>query len=158
MTNWRTLHDEPIEDLLKFVSSVGEDIAVHIGTDSLQVGKYTQYVTVVALLKPHRGGRAIYKRLVVPRVKSLRERLLKEVWLSVEVALGIEQSVQGVLTVHVDANPDLKFKSSKYIQSLVGMVVSNGFRALVKPDAWCSSHIADHVVRTLGKMPRKEVA
>lgn len=156
MTNWRTLHDEPVEDLRQFVSSVGSDIAIHIGTDSLQVGRFTQYVTVVALLRPHRGGRAIYRRQVVPRVKSLRERLLREVWLSVELALELNQYIQGELTVHVDANPDLKFKSSKYIQELTGMVVSNGFRALIKPDAWCSSHIADHICRTLGKMPRME--
>jgi uncharacterized protein len=151
---WKTLHDEPVEDLKQFVSSVGEGLDVHIGTDSLQVGKFTQYVTVVALLRPHRGGRAVYRRQIVPRVRSLRERLLREVWLSVELALEMDQYIQGGLTVHVDANPDLKFKSSKYIRELTSMVVSNGFRALIKPDSWVASHCADHICRTLGKMPR----
>jgi hypothetical protein len=46
--------------------------------------------------------------------------------------------------------------SSKYVQELVGLVVGQGFAVRIKPDAWCAAHAADHVVRTLGKMPRSE--
>lgn len=152
---WRTLSETPIPDIQQFVrdaAAAGQD--VHLGTDSLQTGRFTQFCTVVAVLTPGKGGRAAYCREVVPRIKSLRERLLSETWRSVELGLQLTSIVPGDLTVHVDANPVLKHKSSAYVQELVGMVVSNGFQALIKPDAWAASHCADHIVRTMGKMPR----
>jgi predicted RNase H-related nuclease YkuK (DUF458 family) len=152
---WRTLNEEPIPDIKEWMAEVSKDKKpVHIGTDSMQTGRYTQFVTVVAVLTPGKGGRAAYSRFVVPRIKSLRERLLREVWESVSLGLDLTGIVAGEMSVHIDANPVLKHRSSKYIQELVGMVVSNGFNAKIKPDAWASSHAADHIVRTHGKFPR----
>jgi len=152
---WRTLAEIPVPDIHVFIqeaSALGQ--AVHIGTDSLQTGRFTQFCTVVAVLTPGKGGRAAYSREVVPRIKSLRERLLKETWKSVELALQVTSVVPGELTVHLDANPVQIHKSSQYLQELVGMVVANGFKALWKPQSWAASHCADHIVRTLGKLPR----
>jgi predicted RNase H-related nuclease YkuK (DUF458 family) len=71
--------------------------------------------------------------------------------------LGLQFSpiVPGELAVHIDANPVLKHKSSAYVQELVGLVVGQGFKALIKPHSWAASHAADHVVRTFGKPPRR---
>lgn len=154
MTRWRTLSEIRVPDILQFVreaSAAGQ--AVHIGTDSLQTGRFTQFVTVVAVLTPSKGGRAAYSREVVPRITSLRERLLKEVWRSVDLGMQLTGLVPGDLTVHIDANPVVKHKSSQYVQELVGLVVGQGFSARIKPDAWCASHAADHIVRHLGKLP-----
>ena len=152
---WRTLSETPIPDIQQFVrDAAAAGQAVHVGTDSLQTGRFTQFCTVVAVLTPGKGGRAAYCREVVTRIKSLRERLLSETWRSVELGLQLTSIVPGDLTIHVDANPVLRHKSSAYIQELVGMVVSNGFQALIKPEAWAASHCADHIVRTMGKMPR----
>lgn len=153
-TKWKTLGDEEIPDIVKFVkdaSAAGQD--VHIGTDSLQTGRYTQFVTVVAVLTPHKGGRAAFSREVVPRMASMRERLLKEVWRSVALGLEVAPYINGELNIHVDANPDEQRMSSRYVQELVGLVVGQGFRALIKPDAWAATHAADHVVRVKGKVP-----
>lgn len=156
MTRWRTLNEVRVPDILQFVkeaSAAGQ--AVHIGTDSLQTGRFTQFVTVVAVLTPSKGGRAAYSREVVPRITSLRERLLKEVWRSVDLGMQLTGLVPGDLTVHIDANPVVKHRSSQYVQELVGLVVGQGFAAKIKPDAWCASHAADHIVRHLGRMPEK---
>lgn len=153
-TKWKTLGNDPVEDIEKFVldaSNAGQ--AVHIGTDSLQTGRYTQFVTVVVVLTPHKGGRAAYSREIVPRIVSLRERLLKEVWRSVELGMTFANKLKGELSIHVDANPSEKHMSSRYVQELVGLVVGQGFKALIKPDSWAATHAADHVVRTLGKVP-----
>lgn len=152
---WRTLSEIPVPDIQQFVrdaAALGQ--AVHVGTDSLQTGRFTQFCTVVAVLTPGKGGRAAYFRDVVPRIKSLRERLLKETWKSVELGLQLTSIVPGDLTVHIDANPVEIHKSSQYVQELVGMVVANGFKAFIKPQAWAASHCADHIVRTMGKLPR----
>ncbi len=149
---WRTLSGAVVPDIMKFVAdAAASGQAVHIGTDSLQTGRYTQFVTVVAVLTPHKGGRAAYSRVIVPRIASLRERLLKEVWMSVELGLNLSDCVEGDLNVHVDANPNEKHMSSKYVQELVGLVVSQGFKVLIKPDSWCSTHCADWAVRNLNK-------
>jgi hypothetical protein len=44
-------------------------------------------------------------------------------------------------------------KSSAYVQELEGLVVGQGFKALIKPESWAASHAADHVVRIHGKLP-----
>jgi uncharacterized protein len=151
---WKTLTEVKIPDIVQFVTDNSRDgQAVHIGTDSQQTGRTTQFVTVVVILTPHKGGRVAYHRDVVPRISSLRERLLREVWKSVELGLQFSPVVKGDLSVHIDANPVATHKSSAYVQELVGLVVGQGFRALIKPDSWAASNAADHVVRKLSLRP-----
>jgi len=152
---WKTLSEVRIPDIQQFVRDASRDgQAVHIGTDSLQTGRFTEFVTVVVILTPRRGGRVAYRREGLPRITSLRERLLKEVWKSVDLGLQLCPLVKGELTVHIDANPVVVHKSSAYVQELVGLVVGQGFKALIKPESWAASHAADHVVRSQGKLPR----
>jgi predicted RNase H-related nuclease YkuK (DUF458 family) len=147
---WKTLNEVRIADIVPFVREAGRDgQPVHVGTDSLQSGRSTRFVTVVVILTPGKGGRVAYRRDVVPRIRSLRERLLKEVWRSVDLGLQLSPVVPGELTVHIDANPVVAHKSSRYVQELVGLVVGQGFRALNKPESWAATHAADHVVRTI---------
>ena len=149
---WKTLNEVRIPDLQQFVRDASKDgQAVHVGTDSLQAGRFTQFVTVVVILTPRKGGRVAYRREVVSRVTSLRERLLSEVWKSVDLGLRLSPIVKGELTVLIDANPVVAHKSSAYVQELVGLVVGQGFKALIKPHSWAASHAADHVVRSQGK-------
>lgn len=151
---WKTLGGQPVEDVVAFVREATQGgQVVHVGTDSLQAGKRAQFCTVIAILTPGKGGRAIYRREVTDRFGSLRERLFREVWLSVEVAMDLSKVVRGDLTVHIDANPVEKYASSRWVQELVGLVVSQGFAVRIKPDAWAASALADHVVRHHGKLP-----
>jgi uncharacterized protein len=151
---WKTIEGQRVElvpTLQEVLSTaVGEDEReVHIGTDSQQAGKFTEYVTVIAVLKRGQGGRAFYTRERVDRVKHLRERLLKEVWMSVMTALEINSYVpdKDQLTVHVDANPNVRFESSRYVKELTALVVSQGFKHVLKPDSWVATHLADHVIK-----------
>ena len=158
-TRWKTLKEDRIDDIQEFVTQTSRDgRPVHIGTDSLQSGRFTQFVTVVVILNPGKGGRAAYVREIVPRIKSIRERLLLETWKSVELGLSLSPHIPGELSVHIDANPVAAHRSSAYVQELVGLVVGQGFRALIKPESWCATHAADHVVRHQGKLPREGVA
>ena len=156
---WKTLGETKIPDILAFVAEASQDgQAVHVGTDSLQRGRFTHLVTVVVILTPRKGGRVAYRRELVPRITSLRERLLTEVWKSVDLGLQLAPLVKGDLTVHIDANPVVAHKSSAYVQELVGLVVGQGFKALIKPESWAASHAADHVVRAQEKLPRASVS
>lgn len=90
---WKTLGEIKIPDIVEFVTEASRaGQAVHVGTDSLQSVRFTQFVTVVVVLTPGKGGRVAYRRETVPRVTSLRERLLKEVWKSVDLGLQFSPS------------------------------------------------------------------
>ena len=151
---WRTIRGERIPNLAEFVATTIRDghRRVDIGTDSLQAGRHSQFVTVVALLNPGKGGRAVYRREARPRIESLRERLLREVWLSVSLGLQLNDIIPANtdLTIHVDANPVPLHRSSRYVQELTAMVVSQGFRIALKPASWAATHAADYVLHAVG--------
>ena len=80
------------------------------------------------------------------------EKLSTETWFSLELAIEMNECFdlapeRKQIWVHVDANPDERFDSSNYVKQLAGMVAGNGFPVLVKPNAWCASHVADHAVK-----------
>jgi predicted RNase H-related nuclease YkuK (DUF458 family) len=147
---WKTIDGARILDITATLTEVcaGQKV-IHIGTDSQQNAMTTEFVTVVVIHNPGKGGRAFYTVESVPRVKSLRERLLKEVWLSVQLGLEMVDMVSEIsqLLIHVDANPDTKFKSSAYVKELAALVVSQGFNMALKPESWVAMHVADHVVK-----------
>jgi len=156
---WKTLNGEDVPDLVEFVKTNAADgQVVHIGTDSLQVNRFTQFVTVVCILTPLKGGRAIYCREIVKRISSLQQRLLGEVWRSVELGMQLCSLIEdGKLHIHIDANPQEKYMSSRYVQELVGLVVGQGFKSLIKPESWAATHAADWAVRHLNKKPLRIV-
>ena len=122
---------------------------IHVGCDSQQHEKVTEFVTVVILLRPGKGGRVLYTKERVLRINSLRERLLTEVMHSVNVGFQLNAVISDdvEMVIHVDANPNLKYKRSKFLPELVGYVMGQGFTCLTKPDSWAAMHVADHVVK-----------
>ena len=155
MGKWKALSGGKIDDLVALVREAtkgGQEL--HVGCDSLQTGRYTQFVVVVVTHTPGKGGRVAYSREVVPRITSLRERLFREVWQSVQVAMELSPVAGGPVTIHIDANTDARHMSARYVEELAGLVMGQGFKALVKPESWAASHAADHVVRIKGKLPR----
>jgi predicted RNase H-related nuclease YkuK (DUF458 family) len=154
--DWKTLAGEKVDLRVALESElrVVPDSEVIIACDSQQVGQSTEYVTVVVIHRPTKGGRVFFCRERIPRVRELGERLWKEVWRSTELAmeltstpdLGSQYPIH-VSAIHIDANVDPKHKSSKYVEELVGLVMGQGFRAVVKPEAYAASHAADHVVK-----------
>ncbi len=147
---WKTIDGDVLDQPLAVIRRAMEgQRTVYVGTDSQQDGKVTQLVTVVAVHEPGKGGRAFYTVETVGRIASLRERLLREAMLSVQVALEIEPllSSESILEVHVDANPNVKFKSSAYVKELTALVVSQGLLCVLKPESWAATHLGDHVVK-----------
>lgn len=151
---WKTMVGrKPVGDLVTELKALmaERDREIVIGTDSQNCGPNTEYITVVIVLNPGKGGRCFYTRERVPRIKSLRERLMREVWKSVELGLELNDIVPQTsrMTIHVDANPDTRFRSSDCVQEMVGLVLGQGFNVVLKPDAWAASHAADHIVKGL---------
>lgn len=151
---WKTMHGRRPVDLKAEIRALmleDPNREFVIGTDSQNSKSRTEYITVVIVLQPGKGGRCFFARERVPRIRSLRERLLKEAWMSVELGMELNDVIPDAsrLTIHIDANPDTKFKSSDVVQEMVGLVLGQGFGAVTKPDAWAASHAADHIVKGL---------
>lgn len=153
---WKTLAGEEIDlrSMIEAELRSYPDAEVTIASDSQQRGQNTEYVTVVTLIRPGKGGRVLFNREMIPRVRDLRERLWKETWRSTELAMELTETPDigermqiPIHAIHIDANVDPKHKSSKYVEELVGLVVGQGFNAVVKPEAWAASHAADHAVK-----------
>lgn len=153
---WKTLAGETVElrPALEAELRLYPDAEVIIACDSQQVGQSTEYVTVVVVHRPTKGGRVFFCRERIPRVRELRERLFKEAWRSTTLAMELTSQPDigsvfpiNVSAVHIDVNRDPKHKSSKYVEELVGLVMGQGFNAVVKPEAFAASHAADHVVK-----------
>lgn len=149
---WTTIDGVAVDlvgELQEMLRDPDVEHEIHVGTDTQQDRKSTELVCVVVVLRRSKGGRVFYSREKMPKIRSLRERLMKEVWTSVDVGLRLNEVIPEdvTLTIHIDANPNLKFKSSNHVRELAAMAVSQGFRTLLKPQSWAASHVADHVVK-----------
>jgi predicted RNase H-related nuclease YkuK (DUF458 family) len=155
---WKTLHKKDIGDVRDEVVSLVEKSPreIHIGTDAQKHGKNTDFVTVVVVLDPGHGGVVFYTKSRVAYVTSLQHKLFTEVGFSIEIALALCELVDAEqIQVHVDANTNMKWESGPFHQRLAGMVVAHGFKAILKPDAWAASHVADHAVKNKNFTGRK---
>jgi predicted RNase H-related nuclease YkuK (DUF458 family) len=148
-SRWRTLSGPWVDDLDQTLAELvgDDDFHIHVGTDSKNRGQYTHFVTVVAILRPGRGARVLYRTLRVPRLRNLAQRLIQEAQMSIETAMLVDGLVPQNIVLHIDANPDERHRSARYARSLAGMGVGSGFEVRLKPEAWCASHVADHVVK-----------
>ncbi len=152
-SRWWTLGGVEVLDVMSAVRSlVRRGQVVHIGTDAQKSSKRMEFVTVACVLNPGKGGRVFYTRRFDRKDVSLFEKLSTETWLSLDLAIRMHEkfsltAARQQIWVHVDANPDERFDSSDYVKQLAGMVAGSGFPVLVKPNAWCASHVADYAVK-----------
>jgi len=150
MKQWFTFNRQPIPDIEKLVLDlIQEDTILMIGTDAQRIGRRTDFVTVLIMYKPGKGARVFSTKETVKRDMSPWEKLSKETWLSVEVAMQMDAllHIPDRIEVHVDSNSDERFDSSDYVKQLGGMGIGQGFRYTLKPEAAASSHAADHIVK-----------
>jgi len=153
---WRTLENVPVPSVLTELRRLladGERV-LHVGTDAQKFGRRVVFVTCVVVLCPGKGGRVFHARVQRDRreVRSLRQKLFTEAWMSVETAMELAPHLPDdvPIIVHLDVNPDVRWASSRHIQEVGGLVVGQGFEVLFKPNAWAASHAADHVVKRHG--------
>jgi predicted RNase H-related nuclease YkuK (DUF458 family) len=154
--NWRNIEREDcnlVEELKLFLASESASTVVHIGTDAQKTGKRDKcnYVVCVIVHDPFgRGCRVFYLKFRNINTNNLWEKLYNETMLSLQVAVELSEVMESIrerILVHVDANPNPKYKSSCHVKALAGMVMGFGFKHVLKPDSWCSSHAADHIVK-----------
>lgn len=117
-----------------------------IGTDSL-LSDDTTFVTAVIVHRVGRGGRYFYRRFRNRKIESLRQRILFETSLSLEAAhlITTELARNGYSKLPVEIHLDVGHngETKKIVREVVGMVSGSGFAAVIKPDAYGATKVAD---------------
>mgnify|MGYP000188244700 CR=1 FL=1 len=154
---WRRLNGDkiklPIQDAveqtIKRETAAGYRLKVCIGTDSQVYGSTTDFATVIVFLREKRGGFMFIHTYKMTQPMSLRERLIREVGKSVEVAYSLCELFDKYdieMEVHADINTDPHFQSNVALKEAMGYIRSMGFVFKAKPDAFASSSCADKIV------------
>lgn len=143
---WRNYDGDKDVTIEQFIKE-NSDCLFFIGTDSQNYtkGRKCLFTSVLIAYRMGRGGSVIMCRDKTPFMDGLRQRLLSEAMRSLEVAWYVNGliPVNKAITIHLDVNKNLQYKSSKYRDELVGLIISQGYSCITKPDAWGASKVAD---------------
>lgn len=146
------IHSSILEEVEKAIlreTEKGYKLKVCIGTDSQVKGSYTDFATVIVLLREHHGGFMYISQEKTSQQMSIKERMLLEVQKSIETAYSVCDLLDLYdvgLEVHADINTNPTFKSNKALNEAMGYILSMGFIFKAKPEAFASSTCADKMV------------
>lgn len=87
--------------------NIGHQLKVCIGTDSQVKGKETDFATVIVFIRKDKGGFMYVLNDVTSRKMSIKERMLIEVSISVEVAYALSNLFTAFdveMEVHAEIN------------------------------------------------------
>jgi hypothetical protein len=122
-----------------------------IGTDSeLLNDKNADFVTAIVVHRIGNGGRYFYHRFELGKFHTLRDRIIREALISVDVAKDVLEEVKKYqlpdfeFEIHADIG---EYGPTKVlIQEVVGMVRANNFEVKTKPESYAASNVADRHV------------
>ncbi len=125
---------------------------VVIGTDSEQLThQNADFVTAVVVHRIGNGGRYFWRRLELGKFYTIRDRVIKEVMLSLEVAHAVLRELRRYFRganwsfeIHADIGENGETRA--LIQEVVGMIRANNFEAKTKPDSYAATKVADRHV------------
>lgn len=148
------------EDLVDYLENIfeqnienGHKLKVCIGTDSQKAGKSFKFATAIVIITQSadgvgKGAMVIGSTFIEHNRMSLKERMLKEVYKSIEVAYSIYDLLDLYsvdLEVHADINTNPMHGSNAALKEAIGYIQGMGYGFKVKPDAWAASSGADRM-------------
>ena len=87
----------------------------------------------------------IKRENIVEEIKQSKQNINQE---ELEIMVEIRMQDDTLVAIckpeiHLDVNMDEHYESARYRKELVGMVASQGFQVVCKPNAWVASKLAD---------------
>ena len=144
MKPFRDMGTNLIIDPISYIQDLDiKDLRIYVGTDSQNVYDHTVYATVIFLHFGNRGGRILYSRERVKRIRDTYSRLWNEVERSIEVSNILRDGGINVEFIDMDINISPKHRSNQILTSALGYVESQGFVPRIKPYAPVASCCAD---------------
>ena len=141
-----------VREIGRFITeSDKHEYKVIIGTDSLGVAdKMADFVTAVVVHRVGNGGRYFWRRTKMGQFHTLRDRIIQEVVISLDVAKEVltELKSTGVANWDFEIHADIgkNGETKVLIQEVVGMIRANDFEAKMKPHSYAASTVADRYV------------
>jgi len=142
-----------IEELIRFMQEDEKrNYKIIIGSDSEANNSVaTDFVSAIVIHRVGNGGRYFWRRTVMHRkFHTLRERILEEVLISLQVAHEFITTTKQFqmpkfsFEIHIDVGEN--GETREMLQELVGMIRANNFEAKTKPDSYAASKVADRHV------------
>ena len=123
-----------------------------IGTDSARDEDNTaDFVTAIIVHRVGNGGRYFWRRIELGKFHTLRDRIIKEVLLSLDVAKEVllelkKQEIPSHWDFEIHADIGEKGETRVLIQEVVGMIRASNFEVKTKPESYAASKVADRHV------------
>jgi hypothetical protein len=142
-----------VEEIIRFIKADNKrSYKIIIGTDSEQLAnKYADFVTAVVVHRVGNGGRYFWRRIQEGKFHTLRDRIIREVIVSLNIAKEIlsELKKEGAnlaweFEIHADISETGATKT--LIQEVVSMIRANHFEAKTKPESYAATKVADRHV------------
>lgn len=124
---------------------------VTIGTDSqLLSSKNADFVNAVVVHRVGNGGRYFYRRFELGKFHTLRDRMIREALISLEVAHELLTELKKFplpdFEFEIHADVGMNGPTKAVIQEIVGMIRANNFEVRIKPDSYAATNVADRHV------------
>lgn len=124
---------------------------VTIGTDSeLLSNKNADFVTAIVVHRIGNGGRYFWRRFELGKFHTLRDRMIQEVLVSLDIAKEVLSELNQFplpdfdFEIHADIGENGPTKA--VIQEIVGMIRAHNFMVKTKPESYAASNVADRHV------------
>lgn len=124
---------------------------ITIGTDSERIpGDQADFVSAVVVHRIGNGGRYFWRRIELGKFHTLRDRIIKEVLLSLELAQEVLDELKKIKDISFDfeihADIGENGETKVMIQEVVGMIRAHNFEVRTKPGSYAASNVADRHV------------
>lgn len=141
--------ESEVRQALQREREAGHNIKVCIGTDSQVKGKEIEFATVIVFLRKGKGGFMYIHNLINQRKMTIKERMLEEVAMSIDIAFRLCElfiAFNVDMEVHADINTNPNFKSHDAFKDAMGYITGMSFVFKAKPNAFASSSCANKIV------------
>ncbi len=144
--------DQVVAEIGAFMRAAPERrYKVTLGTDSeLLADKDADFVTAIVVHRVGNGGRYYWRRFELGKFHTLRDRMIREALISLELARKV------LLELKKESLPDFEFEihadigeqgpTRAVIQEIVGMIRANNFEVRIKPFSYAATNVADRHV------------
>ncbi|KKU15055.1 hypothetical protein A3A20_02875 [Candidatus Wolfebacteria bacterium RIFCSPLOWO2_01_FULL_45_19] len=142
--------DRMIEAIVSFMRDVpNRRYKIMVGTDSvLSSDGSADFATAIVVHRVGNGGRYFWRRMEFSQFHTLRDRIIREVLVSLDAARELLEEFRRSENVpHFDfeihADIGEKGETKVMMQEVLGMIRAYNFEARTKPESYAASKVAD---------------
>lgn len=138
-----------VQEIIRFMrADEKRSYKIVIGTDSkLLSGDSADFVTAVVVHRVGNGGRYFWRRAEFENFHTLRDRIIREVLLSIDVAKDLLETLRSAeappfcFEIHADIGENGETRAM--MQEVLGMIRAYNFEARTKPESYAATKVAD---------------